>query len=209
MPFSLDFALFCLMFLWVLFMLTLYAINSTSLKIWPYLGSVLNSEMETIVWLYASPLKETHHYWVGALLLTCGFILIVSVATSEVYPRLYLFKITVIMVVFSSHSDVYQRWYLSILKKSYFSSTWCTWPVGCCILSYWHSEDVVIKCAILFISGSTTFLQFILFLFVHAIYYFRRWRKNQIVAVNNHEDDYQEPLMEDYSDWVKCTLILI
>ncbi len=191
------FALFCLTFLWAPFMLTLLFIQPLR-KINNVWALRWIQRWKPLFDSYTGPLKDKHQYWIGALLFARGVILVTSATTSAVLPRMYLLVIAVTTAFVGFYSNVYQKWYLSVLEKSFLLNL----MLLACTLLYVDSYDIVTRLAVSYTSGTIALAQFGGIIIGHAVYRVnklrnrRRLRRN--FASNNVDDDdhhYREPLI--------------
>ena len=195
------FALFCLIFLWAPFMLTLLFIQPLR-KVDNVWALRWIQRWKPLFDSYTGPLKDKHQYWNGALLLARGVIIITSATTSAVLPRMYLLVITVTTAFVGSYFNVYRKWYLSVLEKCFFLNL----MLLACTILYLDSHDVVTRLAAAYTSGTIALMLFGGIIIGHAAYKVRKLRnrrrnKNiasrQLNGVDHNDHDYREPLIAD------------
>ena len=196
-------ALLCVVFLWAPFMLTLLFIQP--LKRVDHLRPLrwINN-WKPLFDAYTGPLKDKYHYWIGVLLLAREVILVTSAIASALVPRVNLLVVAVTTALLSLHTNMYKKWYLSLLEKSFLLNLSF---LTCGLLYIDIVQDTVSKMAIAYTSVSITFLQFVCVVFHHVICKVKIWRQQrhggweecrEIAApVNDHQgEDYREPLIE-------------
>ena len=151
---------------------------------------------------YTGPLKDKYNYWIGVLLFARGIVLVVSAITSAMIPRLNLLAIAITTALLSLHSNVYRRWYLSLLEKSFLLNLSA---LASSLLYIDIVQEPVSRASIAYTSMGIAFLQFICITIFHVIYRLKNWRhqsnrnrERELGApVRRHQgEDYREPLIE-------------
>ena len=194
-------ALLCLAFVWAPFMLTLLFIQPLRkvAHIWPLKWI---NKWKPLFDAYTGPLKDKYNYWIGVLLFARGIVLVVSAITSAMIPRLNLLAIAITTALLSLHSNVYRRWYLSLLEKSFLLNLSA---LASSLLYIDIVQEPVSRASIAYTSMGIAFLQFICITIFHVIYRLKNWRhqsnrngERELGApVRRHQgEDYREPLIE-------------
>lgn len=196
-------ALLCLAFVWAPFMLTLLFIQPLRkmAHVWPLRWI---NKWKPLFDAYTGPLKDKYHYWIGVLLFARGIVLVVSAVTSAVIPRLNLLAIAITSAVLGLHSNIYRRWYLSLLEKSFLLNL-SALAIGLLYIDI--VDEPLSRASIAYTSIGIAFLQFICITIVHVIYRLKNWRQQRNGCaqlereldppVRRHQgEDYREPLIE-------------
>ena len=196
-------ALLCLAFVWAPFMLTLLFIQPLRkvAHIWPLRWI---NKWKPLFDAYTGPLKDKYYYWIGVLLFARGIILVVSAITSAMIPRLNLLVIAISSAVLGLHTNVYKKWHLSLLEKSFLLNLSA---LASSLLYIDIVQEPMGRLSIAYTSIGISFLQFICIIIVQIIYRLKNWRqqtnvrrqteRETVAHMRRHQgENYREPLIE-------------
>ena len=116
-------AVLALLFLWLPYMLTLFAVpllrSKTHYRVFHWI-----IKWKPFYDAFYGPFRAKHQYWIGTLLLVCVFLFVLFATTSASSPNVNLLAIIIVtaflLVYVTFVGPVYKSKYLSLLENSFF-----------------------------------------------------------------------------------------
>ena len=145
--FLLLMALGCLIFLWAPYTFILFLMQWLR-KVDHHRPLTLLAKYKPVYDAYFAPLKDRHHYWFGALLLSQGALLLVSSLTLQTVPAvgvLVLLGVLMLLLSYMNCMQVYKRRLVFILESAFLINLIL---LICGTLYYRYNEEaqVIVTC---------------------------------------------------------------
>ncbi len=191
-------ALLFLVLLWAPFILTLLFIQPMR-RVDHYRPFQWINKWKPLFDAYTGPLKDKFYYWTGILLLARAVITVTCTTTTS---RTSLLVACITTSILSLHTNMYKKWYLSLLEKSFLLNA----SILLISILYFDVQDTLSEATAITISFGIAFIQFSMIVFAHSVWQVKNWwhkrkdgqtRIRQFVALAvNHDDEYyREPLL--------------
>ena len=198
-------ALACLIFLWVPYTFILFLMQWLR-KVDHHRPLKQLAKYKPVYDAYFAPLKDRHHYWFGALLLSQGALLLVSSLTLQTVPAvgvLVLLGVLMLLLSYMNCMQVYKRQLVFILESSFLINLIL---LVCGTLYYKYNEDarVVVTCICLTFAlvKFCAIIAWEFFLMLHERVQLDklhiRWSKSlDAVVISNHSRDSEHSVASE------------